>query len=513
MLAAHLVAWLHAAAEDRPQWGERWSRNMASSEVGLPESFDPGETDDNGDIDPATTRNVLWTATLGSRSYGSPVIADGRVLIGTNNDTPRDPRIVGDRGILMCLDEATGEFLWQLSVPKRDHERFFDSPKTGVSCTPTVMDGCVYISTNRGEIVCLDLDGMADGNDGPFADEAAYMSDDEERVDQAGPRDADIVWCFDMVEQLGIRSHDAANSCPLVHDGLVYVGTSNGLGESHAEVPVPEAPAFIVLDAATGQLLARDDDWVGGDIVHGLWSSPTMGAVGGEDIILYGGGNGRLFAFEPLNREMLLAEKAEGRLPRIKARWWFDGQPELQSNDGSPHEFQPGRGSESYTCIATPVIHDDRVYMAFSHDPWMGRKRGWFACIDPAGEGDITRTGLIWSVEFDRESLSSPAIADGILYMADNGGNVCCLDADTGRMHWSHAAGGLLWGSALLADGCVYVGTSKEQLLVFRHGEKLELLEEIKMNDPVFGSAVAAGGTLYIATNRHLYAIKKGDAP
>src|SRR5512137_1860257 len=96
------------AGKDQPQWGEAWSRNMVSSETGLAESFDP-----------ATGRNIKWIAELGTETHGTPVIAGGRVYIGTNNGRPRDPKHQGDRGVFMCFEEQTGRFLWQLVVPKR----------------------------------------------------------------------------------------------------------------------------------------------------------------------------------------------------------------------------------------------------------------------------------------------------------------------------------------------------------------------------------------------------------
>ena len=97
------------AAGDRAQWQEEFTRNGISSETGLVDSFDP-----------ATGKNIKWTAPLGSETWSTPVIAGGRVYMGTNNDSPdggpRDTRFKGDRGILLCLNEKNGKFLWQLMV-------------------------------------------------------------------------------------------------------------------------------------------------------------------------------------------------------------------------------------------------------------------------------------------------------------------------------------------------------------------------------------------------------------
>ena len=77
-----------ARAEDCPQWGQQFTRNMVSPETGLPDRFDP-----------ATGKNVKWSASLGTESYSSPVIAGGKVFVGANNGRPRDPRHQGNRGV------------------------------------------------------------------------------------------------------------------------------------------------------------------------------------------------------------------------------------------------------------------------------------------------------------------------------------------------------------------------------------------------------------------------------
>ena len=121
------LSFFPATAADQPQFGQAWSRNMVSSERGFPESFDP-----------KSGKNIKWSAELGTETHSTPVVALGRVYIGTNNGHPRDPQQQGDRGVLMCFDESTGRFLWQLVVPKRDEDRYFDWPESGgiPSCLP-----------------------------------------------------------------------------------------------------------------------------------------------------------------------------------------------------------------------------------------------------------------------------------------------------------------------------------------------------------------------------------------
>jgi outer membrane protein assembly factor BamB len=139
-------------AADQPQWGEAWSRNMVSSERGLVQEFEP-----------KSGRNIRWRVPLGTETHSTPIVAKGRVYIGTNNDQPREPRHQGDRGILMCLSETDGKLLWQLVVPKREEDPFHDWPKTGISSAVTVEDERVYLVNNRGEVMCLDAQGWPTG--------------------------------------------------------------------------------------------------------------------------------------------------------------------------------------------------------------------------------------------------------------------------------------------------------------------------------------------------------------
>src|SRR5262245_10658485 len=109
-----------ASAEDWPAWGgSDPGRNMYSPAKGFPAKFNPGKFKNNSeDIDLATTENVKWVEKLGSQTYGNTTVASGKVLIGTNNATPRDPRFKDDKSILLAFNEYNGEFIWQLTVPK-----------------------------------------------------------------------------------------------------------------------------------------------------------------------------------------------------------------------------------------------------------------------------------------------------------------------------------------------------------------------------------------------------------
>ena len=124
--------------------------------------------------------------------------------------------------------------------------------------------------------------------------------------------------------------------------------------------------------------------------------------------------------------------------------------------------------------ISTPVIYEDRVYIANGQDPEHGEGVGHFYAIDPTKRGDITETGRIFHFDKIRRSISTAAIADGLVYIPDFSGFFHCLDAKTGQEYWVHDLTSAIWGSAMVIDGKVYLGNEDGDIVdhAGRQGEE-----------------------------------------
>src|SRR5436190_18209246 len=144
-------------AGDWPQWGGTPSRNMVSPETGLPVKPEVGDDAPESEekLDRSKAKSVKWMAKLGNQAYGNPTVGGGKIFVGTNNGNPRDPAIQGDFGAVMCFNEKSGEFLWQLLVPKLGAGQVSDWEYVGVCSSPTVDGDHVYVVTNRCEVLCL----------------------------------------------------------------------------------------------------------------------------------------------------------------------------------------------------------------------------------------------------------------------------------------------------------------------------------------------------------------------
>jgi outer membrane protein assembly factor BamB len=497
---------------DSPRRGADWpcfgggpTRNMVNlAETNIPETWEvrPGKP----------RKNVRWVAQLGSRAYGGPVISGGKVFVGTNNEHPRNTRdfhptrvhpvtkkpVPLDKGVLMCLRESDGEFLWQHVSDKLDTDRVNDWPREGVASTPWVDGDRLYYVNNRCELVCLDVNGLADGNQGVT---------DEQYTD---PTDADVIWKLDMMRMLGVFPHGVAACSPLKLGPMLYIVTGNGVSADQGNVPAPRAPSFLAVHAPTGYPVWWDSS-PGKEILRGQWSNAVLLVSGMTPQVVFPGGDGWLRAFDPGTGKLL---------------WKCDGNPKVAKG-------RYGRGAKN-DFLATPVAYNGRLYVGTGQDPDHADGPADFWCLEPdRRSGDISlelnaagllsapfamnpTTGVAWRAGrangngggFSR-TISTCAIHDWLVYVADLSGCVRCFDARSGRLYWEHDLKSAVWGAPYWVDGKVYVATDDGDVWIFRHGREKRLVGKVEMEVPIRSTPVAAHGVLYIMTETHLYALEQ----
>ena len=400
---------------------------------------------------------MKWVAQLGSQSYGNPVVAGGQVYVGTNNELVRNPKEGGDRGVLMCFRESDGKFLWQHTNVKLPSGRANDWPYQGVCSSPLVEGDRLYYVSNRCELVCLDTHGDGNGN-------------------------AKVIWKFDMMEEVGSQPHNMSNSSPVSYGDLVFVGTANGQDESHVHIPSPRAPSMIAVNKQTGKLVWEVNN-VGERILHGQWSSPSVGKVGDVVQVVMGEGDGWVRGYEALTGKKL---------------WEFDLNPKDSVWPKTRNEV-----------IATPVIWENKVFIANGQDPEHGEGVGHLYAIDATKRGDITETGRIWQYDKIRRSISTGAIYNGLLFYSDFSGFLHCLDAKTGKPYWTHDMLSAVWGSPMVIDGKVYLGDEDGDVVVLEASKEKKLIASMNMGSSVYATVVPANGTLFVMNRNQLWALSE----
>jgi outer membrane protein assembly factor BamB len=463
--AASLVA--DPAEVERAMFGNTFVRNMVSPEKGLP-----------SDWDVKTGKNVKWWADVGSQAYAGPVTLGGKVFVGTNNEGRRNPKLERDRGVIMAFDAKNGDFLWQMTHEKLSAGRVNDWPMQGICSTPFVEAGRLYYTSNRATIVSLDAEGFRDGkNDGVQTEK------------DTSPIDGDVIWEFDMMKELDVFPHNLAVSSPLVVDGILYATTGNGVDEGHINIPSPQAPSFIALDAKTGQLV-WESNLPGEKIFHGTWSNPTYGVIKGRPQVILPGGDGWIYSLEPKTGKLI---------------WKFNANP-----PGAKYILGP-RGTANEV-IATPVIYDDKIYFGVGQDPEHGEGIGNFWVVDATMDGDVTEKAKVWhrgGNDFHR-TISTVAIQDGIVYASDLSGFLYAMDAKTGELFWKHDMLAAVWGSPFVADGKVYLGDEDGDVEILKTGKTKEVVGTMNMGVSVYSTPVARDGVLYVLARNRLFALQQG---
>ncbi len=104
-------------------------------------------------------------------------------------------------------------------------------------------------------------------------------------------------------------------------------------------------------------------------------------------------------------------------------------------------------------------------------------------------------------------SVSTVAIHDGLLYVADLAGYLYCLDAGTGRKLWDADLKASVWASPFYADGKVYIGTDDGSLFVFPHGKEAKKPAKMDMEEALLSPVMAVNGVLYVSNGYNLYAL------
>ena len=365
------------------------------------------------------------------------------------------------------------------------------------------------------------------------------------KITVADKQESDVVWVFDMMKELGVSQHNMCSCSVTAAGDLLFVNTSNGVDESHILLPSPDAPSFIAMNKNSGEVLWTDSS-PGINILHGQWSSPAYGVLGGVPQVIFAGGDGWVYSFDP---------QGDG-MGNAKLLWKFDGNPKE-----SKWELG-GRGTRN-NVIATPVIHDGLVYVAVGQDPEHAEGNGHLWCIDPNKRGDVSPTlafhvddpqtpiphrrlqavdpkkgevardnpnsAVVWhydkqdqngdgEIDWEEEmhrSCGTVAIKDNLLYISDFSGLFHCLDAKTGKVHWTHDMLAAAWGSPLIVDGKVYIGDEDGDVTIFKLSPTEEIISVDEYGDPgpinmgnsVYSTPIVADNVLYITNKTHLFAI------
>lgn len=484
-IAVLLLLSSHCTAKDWPMRGGSPGRNPVVVDHDFQIDWVISKKRQEIDVE----KSSRWSAELGHVSCGEPVIANGLVWVGTNNGHPRDANKTEDASVLMCFRESDGKFLYQYVSPRRLAPGYHaDWPGTSLASSPLIEGDRLWFCTNRCEVVCLDISPLLKQSGEPV-----------------------VLWKYDMISELGVYTRSLmigshASHCSVAgYKEFIYVNTTNS--RSYTEIPAPDAPSLICLQKADGKLRWQDNS-PGANIIDVQHGSPIVIEVEGKAQVVMGQGDGWVRSFDALTGKLI---------------WKFDMNPKAILR----HRYQ----GNSTHMVATPVFHNQRIYVAGGRERELGATQGRLYCLNPTKQGDISEellstdgeilpnanSGIVWKYlghgdkEKDEEimhsTLSNVAVHKGFVIACDSHGMVHSLDEQTGEWLWSHDCFSTVIGSPLIVGDKVYITDEDGDLLILELARELKVMQEVLLSSSVETAPVFANETLFITTRDQLIAI------
>jgi outer membrane protein assembly factor BamB len=265
--------------------------------------------------------------------------------------------------------------------------------------------------------------------------------------------DGKVLW---KTRELVYQPNHGSGGSPVLVDGLVVVSCDG------ADIQFVAA-----LDANTGKLRWKKDRPACDELKKFAFGTPLVIDVSGRKQIVSPGANW-VVAYDPPTGDEVWRVRYEG-----------------------------------YSVVPRPVFGNGLVYLATSFDS------SHLLAIRPEGRGDVTDTHVVWKQSRSMPSTPSPILIGENLYLISDAGIASCLDATTGKPHWTHRIGGRFSASPLVAEDRVYVLSESGETTIFRAtpDRYVEVARNTLDEQSLASPAVIAQGLL-IRTTGALYRIE-----
>ena len=287
-------------------------------------------------------------------------------------------------------------------------------------------------------------------------------------------KDGKVVWSHSLTEEYGrFTGYGGRTVTPVVNGNLVILSFLNTSWGSHA----PMRHRYFAFDKRNGEVVWTTTP--GGPPKDTTYPVAVVAEINDRRLLIDSNSDGHVYAMD-----VQTGEKVWG--------------------------FQVSQGPLN----ASVVVDGTQVYATHNRENTDTTVMGRVVCIDGTGTGDITKTHELWRVDGIEAGYSSPAIADGRLYVVDSSANLHCLNGETGAVHWTHSLGTVGKGSPVVADGKIYVTEVNGHFQILQPGENecktlstIQIERESGRYAEIYGSPAIAYGRVYFTTEEGLYCL------
>jgi len=219
------------------------------------------------------------------------------------------------------------------------------------------------------------------------------------------------------------------------------------------------------LDRATGKVVWKVDRKTTGK--HGGYATPVIATLAGKPQLIMTGMH-EVSSYDPQTGKKL---------------WWCSGPAEVTANT---------------------VACSDKIVFASGGFP-----EKELLAVRADGEGDVSKTHVLWRTNKGITYVPSSLYHDGHLYVINDGGIATCFEEKTGKQVWQDRLPGAFSSSPVLVGDLLYVTSEAGKTFVLKTGPKFELVATNDLSDAGFATPAVCGGQIFLRTSRFLYCIGK----
>ena len=452
---------------DRPL---AWPQFRGPSGTGIAEGQQPP-------VEIGQDKNLKWKVPAPS-GLSSPIVAGNKLVI-----TALD----GGKLYTIAYDRASGKEMWRAEAPAKQLEAFHKTEGSPAASTPATDGDRIVSYFGSCGLICYDMSGselwkvtmpptvlLGDFGSGVspiIADGVVILVRDQ-------IKDSKIL-AFDATT--GSLKWEKTRRSPVSYSTPVVWDTPSG-----KQVVVAGHALLIGYDMQTGA-----EKWSVAGTPSGCCSSPVVA----RDILFFAGSSpggpedleNQMPTYDGLLKD--LDKDKDGKLSRDEAAKNFEGFFDNQDTN------KDGK-----------ITRDewDTVLKLFSE----GKNRAF--ALKVGGSGDITDSHVLWKQTKGLPYIPSAVVYQGQYVMVKDGGIVTAYDVKTGAEIYQGraAASGTYYASPVAANGHIYFTSLDGAVTVLKAGadQPVVVAKNPKLDERTAATPAIAENTLYIRTDKHLYA-------
>jgi outer membrane protein assembly factor BamB len=118
--------------------------------------------------------------------------------------------------------------------------------------------------------------------------------------------------------------------------------------------------------------------------------------------------------------------------------------------------------------------------------------------IRPDGQGDVTKTHVVWTNEDSIPDITSPASNGELVFMISSSGILTCLDAKNGKKVWEQDFEIEFHASPTIAGSRVYIFSQKGTAVIFEAAREYKEIFRTELGDAFHASPAFVDNRIYL---------------